>query len=155
MGRVLCFVCKQNLGYSISLIPTPFTPGPWKQAWCLCQTPSWLCSSLTPMSAMPWAPVSIRFGGASVKKWPRLWARRAFERCGSRSLRVRASLPCSVLEMARLPAGMDVHRACCPFPQPLGPFIKRIGIDGTRTQGLEGAKQVLCQRAMFLPCLKC
>ncbi|XP_028342253.2 uncharacterized protein [Physeter macrocephalus] len=62
-------------------------PGPWRQAWCRCWIPGWLCSSPTPTSATHWAPASIPCGGASVKKWPGRWARRAFVRCSWRSWR--------------------------------------------------------------------
>uniref|UniRef100_A0A7N9D9R2 Galactokinase 1 n=1 Tax=Macaca fascicularis TaxID=9541 RepID=A0A7N9D9R2_MACFA len=60
-------------------------PGPWRPAWCHSQTPSWPCSSPTLTSATPWAPVSTLCGGASVKKWPRRWARKASGRCSWKS----------------------------------------------------------------------
>uniref|UniRef100_A0A5F9DCM8 Galactokinase 1 n=1 Tax=Oryctolagus cuniculus TaxID=9986 RepID=A0A5F9DCM8_RABIT len=62
-------------------------PGPWRQAWCRCPTPSWLCSSPIPTSATPWALASTLCGGASVKRWPGRSARRAFGRCSWRSWR--------------------------------------------------------------------
>lgn len=97
---------KQSLGLVISPMLNS-TPGPLRRPWCRWQTPSWPCSSLTPTSATLWAPASTRCDGASVKRWPGRWARRAFGRCSWRSLRVRVGLlpgdgwaPCCALCVA-------------------------------------------------------
>lgn len=96
-------------------------PDPWRLAWCHFWTPSWLCSSPTPMSATHWAPVSIHCGGASVKKWPGHWARRACGRCSWRSWRVRAGWVCSVLDVDGDPVGLP--GPCCVLDPPVHALV--------------------------------
>lgn len=51
-------------------------PGPWRQAWCHCRTPSWPCSSPIPMFATPGLEVSIPSCRHQCEGGPG-WARRA------------------------------------------------------------------------------